>query len=174
MSVLVAVASRHGATQEIAEAIGKALHGNGFAVDVVKLTDPAESGSRPDPEDYEAVVLGSGVYLGRWLGPAREYLRRNEKALAGMPVWTFASGPLGDLGAGPGQPRADAALVAAIGPVDYRIFAGRLDRRSLGLTERAVVAVMRARDEDDRDWEDITSWSDGIATTLRATAAPRE
>jgi menaquinone-dependent protoporphyrinogen oxidase len=172
MSVLVAVASRHGSTEEIAEAIGIAIHGKGFRVDVVKLTDPAESGSKPDPAEYEAVVLGSGVYLGRWLAPAREFITMNDETLRAMPVWVFSSGPIGDHHAGDGEHAPVATLAATINPVGYRTFGGKLDRQGLGRVERVVVSLLKATDEDDRDWDDITSWACGIADVLQARAVP--
>ena len=173
MSVLVAVASRHGATQEIAAAIGVAIHAGGFRVDVVRLSDPPESGSRPDPSEYEAVVLGSGVYLGRWLAPAREFVLQNDEALRAMPVWAFSSGPIGDEHADAGQHAPVIALAATINPVEYRVFGGKLDRQGLGLVERVVVSAIRAQDEDDRDWDDITAWANGIADVLKARTVSR-
>jgi menaquinone-dependent protoporphyrinogen oxidase len=173
MSVLVAVASRHGATEEIAEAIGMVIHKNGFRVDVVKLTDPAESGSKPDPAEYEAVVLGSGVYLGRWLAPARRFITLNDEALRARPVWAFSSGPIGDHDAGDAEHASVVNLAAAINPVECRIFGGKLDRQGLGPVERVVVASIRAQDEDDRDWDEITAWADGIADVLKARSSER-
>src|SRR5215217_7240598 len=72
MKVLVSAASRHGATSEIADELGKMLHealhergggGDDVAVDVL----PAERVS--SVEEYDAVVLGSAVYAGHWLEP---------------------------------------------------------------------------------------------------------
>jgi menaquinone-dependent protoporphyrinogen oxidase len=169
MPVLVAVATRHGATQEIAEAIGKTIHEAGFAVDVMKLADSSEYGPRPDPAQYDAVVLGSGVYLGQWLAPAREFVKANRETLEAMPVWAFSSGPIGADHVDDGQRPAVATLVADLKAVDYRIFGGKLDRGHLGLAERILVTVIRAGEEDDRDWDDVASWADGIAQALRAT-----
>jgi menaquinone-dependent protoporphyrinogen oxidase len=173
MSVLVAVASRHGATQEIAESIGKRIHSAGFAVDVIKLVDPAESGSRPDPADYEAVILGSAVYLGRWLGPAREFAADHAQALAVMPVWAFGSGPVGEGSVSDAESGAVPALLARINPIEYRLFPGRVERDRLGRAEHLVVSAIRIGDEDDRDWDQITSWADGISQSLRAGATAR-
>jgi menaquinone-dependent protoporphyrinogen oxidase len=65
--VLVTAASKHGATAEIAEAIAEVLAGNGLDPAVVP----------PDEVDdvaaYDAVVLGSAVYAGHWLKPARAW-----------------------------------------------------------------------------------------------------
>lgn len=88
--VLVSAASRHGATTEIAEAIGRSLSGEGFAVTVLP------PGQVRSLEDYHAVVLGSAVYTGHWLGPARDLASRCRDSLAARPVWLFSSGPVGD------------------------------------------------------------------------------
>ncbi len=84
--VLVAYATKYGATAGIAEKIGQVLREAGLAVDV----KPA--GQAGDPGGYQAVVLGSAVYIGRWRKEAAHYLKANEKALAQRPVWLFNSG----------------------------------------------------------------------------------
>jgi menaquinone-dependent protoporphyrinogen oxidase len=163
MSVLVAVASRHGATQEIAEEIGKVIHQGGFAVDVVKLTGSSGYGPLPDPAQYDAVVIGSAIYMGRWLGPARDFVANNIEVLTAKPVWAFSSGPIGEA-----KDAASAGAADQVTPVDQRTFGGRLERDGLGFAERALVTVMRTADEDDRDWPEIRSWAEGIARTLTA------
>ena len=85
MTVLVAAASKHGATAEIAERIGAALRAHGVGVDVRALDDADELGA------YEAFVLGSGVYLGNWLEEARRFLDAHAAELADRPTWLFAS-----------------------------------------------------------------------------------
>jgi len=42
------------------------------------------------------VVLGSAVYLGQWMKPARELAERSAGAIASRPVWLFSSGPIGE------------------------------------------------------------------------------
>jgi menaquinone-dependent protoporphyrinogen oxidase len=56
-------------------------------------------------EGFDAVVVGSSIYTGRWLKPAKELVERNAEALRARPVWLFSSGPLGD----PPKPEADPA-----------------------------------------------------------------
>jgi menaquinone-dependent protoporphyrinogen oxidase len=46
-------------------------------------------------DGYDAVVLGSAVYLGNWMKPAKEFAVREAAALAAVPVWLFSSGPIG-------------------------------------------------------------------------------
>jgi menaquinone-dependent protoporphyrinogen oxidase len=168
MQVLVAVASRHGATLGIGEAIAAAIRSEGHVVDLREV----ESVTALD--GYDAVVLGSGVYAGRWLGAAREFIDRFDQALAERPVWLFSSGPLGD----PPKPADDPvdvmALVERSGARGHRLFAGMLDRGRLGLAERAIVAVVRAPDGDFRAWPQIEAWAKEILTALepaRRTAA---
>lgn len=45
-------------------------------------------------EGYGAVVLGSAIYLGQWMKPAKEFAARETAALSSVPVWLFSSGPV--------------------------------------------------------------------------------
>ena len=77
MKVLVTAASRYGSTSEIARAIGDVLRERGLEASV------AQPEGVDDIEAYDAVVLGSGVYAGHWLKPARELVERHAGELAG-------------------------------------------------------------------------------------------
>ncbi|RKY15905.1 MAG: flavodoxin, partial [Planctomycetota bacterium] len=72
MKVLVAVASKHGATMEIGQVIEASLHSAGLDVEFMRVEDVASLGP------YDALVLGSGVYAGHWLRPAREFVDIHE------------------------------------------------------------------------------------------------
>ena len=88
--VLVAYATKHGATAEIAARVGAVIREAGLEVEVV----PADRVR--DLTSYKAVVLGSAVYIGQWRKQAAKFLTKNEKALADLPVWLFSSGPTGE------------------------------------------------------------------------------
>ena len=75
MTVLVTAASKHGATEEIAERIGAVLAAHGIEVDVKKLQEVSALGG------YQAVVLGSGIYLGKWLKEARRFVEVTRPSL---------------------------------------------------------------------------------------------
>ncbi len=161
MTVLVAAASKHGATQEIAEAIGRALGERGLDADVAKIEEVAGL------DAYEAVVLGSAVYVGNWLEPARRFVDEYGDELAERPTWLFSSGPLGD----PPRPTEEKAvqvdeIVERTRARDHRLFAGRLDKSRLSFPERAVVLAVRASDGDFRDWDEIAAWAGDIADAL--------
>jgi menaquinone-dependent protoporphyrinogen oxidase len=172
MRVLVVAASRHGATEQIAAEIAKTLRYTLSAQFPGAFVDLRSAEQVATLTGYDAVVLGSAVYMGRWLPAAREFAERNAGALAAVPVWLFSSGPIGDPPA-PGQDPADAAAVAAaVGAREHRTFTGQLDRHRLGLVERAVVRAVHAPDGDFRDWPAIRDWAAGIGSALRATPQP--
>ena len=166
--VLVSVASRHGATAEIGQAIGLALSSQGYCVTVLP-PDQVRS-----VEDYHAVVLGSAVYAGHWLGPARDLASRCRDTLACRPVWLFSSGPVGDpsgrLAQGMAQvPVEIPQLRVALHARDHQMFAGKLDRKKLNPAQRLSLLVFRGLDGDFRDWEEIQDWADSIAGQLTLT-----
>ncbi len=167
MNVLVCAASRHGATREIADAIAAALVREGIEADVREPRDVASLAP------YDGIVLGSGVYAGRWLGPARQFIEREAAVLATKPVWLFSSGPLGD----PLKPERDPEdvelLLKQTRAVGHRTFAGKLDKRQLGIAEKAIFAVVRAPEGDFRPWPAIAEWALDIAGAMRAGAADR-
>lgn len=157
MRVLVTAASRHGATHEIAEAIAAGLARRG----VDAHARPAEELAELD--GYDAYVIGSAVYIGRWLDRARELVEA--RSWPAVPVWLFSSGPLGPPESlkPEGDPVDVDALVEATGAVEHRVFAGRLDRKRLSLPEKALVVAVRAPEGDFRDWEAIDAFAAGIA-----------
>ena len=160
MRVLVTAATKYGATAEIAAAIAEVLNEHGLEATVL----PPEQVERVD--GYDAAVVGSAVYAGHWLKPARELVERHSAALADRPVWLFSSGPVGD----PPKPEEDpvdvADLLAATGAREHRIFAGKLVRKQLSFPERAIVSALRVPEGDFRDWTEIHQWAADIADAV--------
>jgi menaquinone-dependent protoporphyrinogen oxidase len=162
MRVLVTAATKYGATTEIAQTIAEVLGAQGLEATIL----PPEQVEGVD--GYDAVVLGSAVYAGHWLKPARELVERQAGGLAGRPVWLFSSGPVGD----PPKPEEDpvdvADLLAATGAREHRIFAGKLVRKQLSFPERAIVSALRVPEGDFRDWTEIRQWAAAIADAMGA------
>lgn len=137
-NVLVAYATKHGSTKEIAERIGATLGGRGLNADVRDTRD------RPSPEAYDAVVLGSAVYVGSWRKDAATFLRQHQARLREVPCWLFSSGPTGEgnpeaiLG-GWAFPKQLESVLEDIQPRGIVLFHGCLNTDELGLFEELVV-----------------------------------
>ncbi len=167
MRVLVSTVSRHGSTEEIAQELGKSLREGlpAAKVDVIPL-DQVDS-----VDGYDAVVLGSAVYVGRWLEPARRQVAAHAAALAGRQVWLFSSGPVGDPPKPEEEPADVAKLTRLTGARQHHVFPGRIDKRQLGLAERVVVRAVHAPAGDFRDWPAVRAWAAEIAAVLQPKAA---
>jgi menaquinone-dependent protoporphyrinogen oxidase len=168
---LIVVESRHGATLGIAGALAQRLVFHDFQVQVVDPTGDAEI-------DADIILIGSAIYLGKWLKPAIRYLEGHAGQLADLPVWLFSSGPLGDDVAhgGDGVDGMDASyidhLIERVGARDHRVFAGRLDRGSLGPVETLVAHAVHAPEGDFRNWLEVYEWADEIASEVGPQLAP--
>jgi menaquinone-dependent protoporphyrinogen oxidase len=175
MHVLVAYASRHGATRGIAERIADRLNGQAVAADARAVS------SVRDLSSYDAFVIGSAAYMYHWLREAEDFTRRNRALLATRPVWIFSSGPIGtDTVDKAGrdvlvtsEPKEWPELKASLHPRGARIFFGAFDPSApaVGLAERFMQHLpASARNAmpagDFRDWPLIDAWADEIATQL--------
>lgn len=160
MRVLVTVASKHGASTEIAAVIGDVLMARGLEVSKLE-PDAVQS-----VEGYDAVIVGSGIYAGRWLDPAKRFVERNRELFASRPVWLFSSGPIGDPPKPAGDPADVAAMLEATHARGHRVFSGRLDKGGLSFPEKLIVKAVGAADGDYRAWDEIRAWADEIAREL--------
>jgi menaquinone-dependent protoporphyrinogen oxidase len=133
VNILVSAASRHGATTEVATHIAEALRADLPGDTVVEVLPAADAG---DTRSYDAFVLGSAVYMGRWLEDACKLVELIATRPP-RPVWLFSSGPVGD----PAKPTEEPA-------------------------EKAVVRALRVPAGDFRDWDAITAWAKHIAAEL--------
>jgi menaquinone-dependent protoporphyrinogen oxidase len=174
MPILVAYASKHGATRGIAERVAEGLIAGGQDARVVPVTDVAT------PAAYSAFVIGSAVYLGRWRKEARDFIRQNSALLAARPTWLFCSGPLGtatrdDKGRDileTSRPREFAEFAASITPRDLKVFHGALDPRDRDsaswLLRRLPAGRALLAEGDFRDWAQIEAWAGRINNDLPA------
>ncbi|WP_326954377.1 flavodoxin domain-containing protein [Amycolatopsis sp. NBC_01286] len=138
MRILVAVATRHGATREIAEhlatSVGSAMTDAGAAADV----EVRDVGLVRSLEGFDAVLLGSPVENGQWLAPARTFAESFSDGLRWLPVWLFTRGPV----AAGHEPARE--LVRQLAARDHRVFDGTDDRpliRAWGHEIGTILAV---------------------------------
>jgi menaquinone-dependent protoporphyrinogen oxidase len=161
VKVLVSVASKHGSTEEIGDRIAKRLCLALLDVHVV----PPNSGIRV--ESYDACVIGSAVYMGRWMAEARRFVEANAEQLRERPVWLLSSGPVTPVA--DERDEADARRYAdEIHARGHQLFAGRLKKEGLNFGERTVVRMIHSPWGDYRPWQEIDAWADSIARELRA------
>ena len=156
---LVAYASRHGSTAEIAHWVADGLRTAGLDTDVA----PARQVCSID--DYDVVVLGGALYMGRWHRDARRFARRHQRALRTRAVWLFSSGPLdrsAELRHIPAV-RGVAAIGRRLGARGHRTFGGRLATDVDGPLARAMARRLAG---DYRNPEAVRDWTHEIVGEL--------
>ncbi len=158
-TVLVAYASKHGSTREIAEVIGATLAEGGHEVEVRPAREVRSLAATT------AVVLGSALYAAHWQRDAVRFVRRHLAALRERPVWLFSSGPLDDSAARARLPVPEpvAMATAGIGARDHRTFGGRLLPGTPGVDPHILATHPTG---DFRDWDAIRAWARAIAAEL--------
>lgn len=169
--ILVAYATKHGATLDIAVEIAATLRATGLTVTVAPVTEVTEL------KPYRAVVFGSAVYAGQWRREAVQFLDAHYIELAQLPVWVFSSGPTGvgdplELLDGWHVPEDKENLIERIDPEDVVVFHGKIDRDRLNMAERLMVRAVKAPTGDFRDWAAIRAWADEIAAVLTRSDVP--
>jgi menaquinone-dependent protoporphyrinogen oxidase len=167
--VLVAYASKRGSTAEIAEAIADVLRQSGLEVDC------RSAGEVRSLDSYDGVVLGSAVYMKRWRGDAKHFLRKHREELSRLPFWVFSSGPVGDPSEAPDpswlEPAQIIDRVQQLGARDHVVFGGRVPAKPRGPIERSMVKNTPAQYQDRRDWDEIRTWASRIARELHGPAS---
>lgn len=164
-SVLVAYVTQYGSTKGIAEHIAAVMRDAGLRVSVRSADEDLAAGA------YDAVVFGSPVFNGRWLPAADAFVARNREALAQQPSWLFSVGSFGDRKRIVGalmrrEPKNIGELLGAIGPREYRVFGGVIERSQWPAPARLFYHLLGGRLGDHRDWADIDTWARAIAAQL--------
>lgn len=165
MTVLVAYSSKRGSTAEIAETVAATLRREGLGV----CLEPVEAVG--DLDRFDAVVLGSAVYMKRWRGDAKHFLKKHRKALRQKPFWVFSSGPVGDPAKDNpewNEPPKLAEKVEEMGGRAHVVFGGCVPTEPKGFMERAMADGVPKEYRDRRDWDEIRGWAQQIASELAA------
>jgi len=160
--LLLAYASKCGATAAIADAIGRQLCAGGFAVDVRQARHVRSL------EGYRGVILGSAVYMG---GLLRDATRFAEDLLAGqsdLPVAFFNV----CLQMKENTPESVQTALGYLGPLrrvavpaSVASFTGRIDLASLPPLYRLFAQSDPEgilAEGDYRDWARIAAWADSL------------
>ncbi len=171
--VVVVYASEFGSTGDVAEAIGAALREAGAAVDVRPVVDVN------DLSRYDAAIIGSAIYNGRWLPEAENFVRFHAATLSRIPVAYFCV--CATVREDTPENRAAArsfldpvlAAVPEVKPVDIGVFAGRVETHGLPVPVRLRMRLTTTlRRGDYRDWAAIRAWATQVAPLLIGDAPP--
>ncbi|MEW6585476.1 MAG: flavodoxin domain-containing protein [Nitrospirota bacterium] len=157
--VLITYASKYGSTGGVADAIGKELCSKEVAADVVLIKNAVNLSS------YQGVVIGSAIYMGKWLSEAVDFVKKNRDILRQVPVAYFLV--CMTLYNPTEQNRAEVLAymdsilkaVPEIKPVGIGTFAGALDYSNLSWLNKKILKSKGIPEGDFRDWNSIRAWA---------------
>ncbi len=110
--VLVAVAPGCGTPATISDVIAQTFRTSGFDTTLMPLEDITSL------DEYDAVVAGSAVQNGRWIGAAKEFVTKHKSQLRKRMVWLFSSGSMGR----PGSQSEIVLLDSLADPLEHKLF----------------------------------------------------
>ena len=161
-NVLVAYASKHGTTREVVEFVARTLEQRGLTVDV------EEAAQVSSIAQYDAVVIGGGLYMGKWHKDARRLLERHRDDLSGVRLAVFGMGPdeLDESKVIESRRQLDRALAATpeLEPVAVTVFGGALKPETWRFPFSRLPAF------DARDWDEIEEWAEEVAASISPVA----
>ncbi|MFD7708315.1 flavodoxin domain-containing protein [Streptomyces sp. NPDC059786] len=160
-NVLIAYGTKNGSTARIAETVAEVLRREGCVAEAL----PARSAAAR-PASYDAVIVGGGLYAGRWHKDARRFVRRNRRELADLPLWFFSSGPL-DASASERKISPVRGVRRAMMRLDTRehvTFGGCLEEGAKGYVARMI--LRSGKGGDFRDFAVIETWAAHVAAEL--------
>lgn len=158
--VLVAFSSRSGSTAGTAETIAAELRASGLAVDCRPKEEVA------DVSPYEAVILGSGVFVPSRASDGGGFLERHAAALRNRDVWLFCTGPIGAGAGRHGSVSEDDCPAVAVGRLIGARGVAMFGTLGMPGGSDPVASIVPA------DSRDVRSWAASIARDL-AGASPQ-
>lgn len=163
-SILVAYATQHGSTRDVAQVIATTLREHGLPVEL----QPVHQVQHLDR--YDAVILGAPFYMGKWLRDAHRFLKHHRATLSRLPVAIFALGPRSEAYEEVQEVRTqlDKALAGApwVTPVAIEVFGGKIDPASLHFPFNHMPAV------DARNWTAIRAYAERLVEIFRPADSP--
>jgi menaquinone-dependent protoporphyrinogen oxidase len=84
---LIVFGTRYGATASTSEIIADVLRGEGFDVKVVDAKKEKVQGIG----EFDLVLVGSGIAMGKWIGEAEGFIKKHREELAAKKLALFVS-----------------------------------------------------------------------------------
>jgi menaquinone-dependent protoporphyrinogen oxidase len=184
MNALIVYGTRYGATQGTSEEIARVLCDEGFDVKVVN----AKAETVSDISEYELVIVGSGIRIGKWTGEADAFLKRFRGELGHKKLAIFVSS-MKTVPEREGKPE-DVAQIRRVAledkvaqydlhPIALGFFGGVMDFNRMGFLFRRTMGFLKPQLEKDgfeeappgvydlRDWDEIRGWAKNLAEKAR-------
>jgi menaquinone-dependent protoporphyrinogen oxidase len=184
MKTLIIYGTRYGATAETSEEIARVLREEGFDVKVAN----AKKEKIEDISEYELVIVGSGMRMGKWTGEADDFLKNFRKELDQKKLAIFVStmktvsereGKKDDVEQMRKVALEDKVAQHNLHPIALGFFGGVLDFNKMGFFFRRTMGFLRLQLQKDgfrerqpdiydlRDWDEIRSWAKELARKAR-------
>jgi len=173
MNALVVFGTRYGSTAKIAEEIGTVLSDEGFKVRVVNAAKDMIS----DISEFDVVIVGSGIKMGKWTRETLNFLKKFEADLSQKKVALFVSCGYSREPDKVDEARENFLIKVAdrypsIKPVSLGLFGGVFSFDKYGFAERLLFQGIKKEFEkqgidtktpyDFRDWETIREWTRSV------------
>ncbi len=184
LRTLIVFGTRYGATAGTSEEIAKVLREEGFNVTVAN----AKKERIKDISEYELIIVGSGMRMGKWTDEADEFLKKFQKELQQKKLAIFAStmktvsereGKTEDVAQMRKAALEDKVAQYNLHPIALGFFGGMLDYNKMGFLFKRTMGFLKPQLEKDgfrqtepdlydlRDWEEIRSWANELAKKVR-------
>ena len=182
---LIVYGTRYGATAMTSEEIAEVFRQEGLDVKVVNLKDEKVK----DISDYDLVVVGSGIRIGKWTKEPQKFLKKFQKDLAKKKVALFvccgAARPIDEAGKDETKMQEaktkyldEKAAKYNLQPVAFGFFGGVYNFNRVSRLFRAFMASIKPQLEeagvpetepglyDTRDLDAIRSWAKELAQKI--------
>ncbi len=168
--VLIVYGTRYGTTTEVVQDMSNTARELGVQVDVVQL----EKGvTFPEPEEYDLVIVGSGIQAGQWTKRPLKFIEEKLDSLSNTKVALFVVSGY----AGEPDKVAEAQTnyldsmpekYPGLSPISTALIGGMFEFKRYNLVVRALVKSMVKKNMppgeelpekiDFRDWDMIRDW----------------
>jgi menaquinone-dependent protoporphyrinogen oxidase len=180
LKALIAYGTRYGATAGTSEEIGKILREKRFDVKIVNVKEEKIK----DISEYDLIVVGSGMRMGKWVSEAEDFLKKFQKEFQAKKLALFVStmktvaereGKTEEVAKSHRVALEDKVAEYALKPITLGFFGGVLDYTKMGFLMRKTMGWLKPQLEKDgfketelgvydlRDWDEIRNWASELA-----------
>ena len=184
MKTLIVYGTRYGATTGTSNEIAKVLREAGFEIKVVN----AKKEKIKDLSEYELVIVGSGIRMGKWTDEADDFLKKFHRELEQKKLAIFVSsmksvsereGKTDDLASSHKIALEDKVAQFSLHPIALGFFGGVIDFNKMNFLFKKTMGFLKPQLEKDgfkeeppgvydlRDWDEIRSWAKDLAVKAR-------